>query len=285
MPTSTAPLTTLITLPLTERNAQSIIDLVVQESADVKFNGIGTGYVICAGGRYAKYGYATCRWIREYLKEDAPIELWVGNNESIEPWMTTTEGITAHRADVPGGWPLKARAVRQSSFQKVILLDADCLPMVKASEVWSSPFMYLGALFFPDVANHRRSDWGYAALKLRPNEVGEAEAGQVLVDRVRHAKAVWLTDYFNQHPEFFYHHHHGDKDLWVLAFARLKSHYVWGNQCVGEEWGLRHYLPDGTWYSDHLIHVKNGQSYPNWLYQHYLEEFEKFYESPKSNES
>jgi hypothetical protein len=109
--------------------------------------------------------------------------------------------------------------------------------------------------------------------------VGEAEAGQVLVDRVRHAKAVWLTDYFNQHPEFFYHHHHGDKDLWALAFARLKSHYVWGNQCVGEEWGLRHYLPDGEPYSAHLIHLKSGKKfdlkYEPYLvkYVGYLEEY------------
>ena len=148
MPTSTAPLQTLISIPLTERNAQSVIDLVVQESQGVTLNGVGTGYVICAGGAYTKYGYSTCRWIREVLKDDAPIELWVGGNE--EEWAPdlTDPDTTFRRADVPGGWPLKARAVRQSSFQKVILLDADCLPLVKAADVWATPFMYLGCLLY-----------------------------------------------------------------------------------------------------------------------------------------
>lgn len=276
MPSSTAPLETLVTIPLTDRNAQSVIDLVVQESAGVTLNGFGTGYVICAGGRYAKYGYATCRWIREVLEDDAPIEVWVGNNERAEGWRMPN--VFHCMADVPGGWPLKARAVRQSSFQKVILLDADCIPMEKATDAWDCAAS--GALFFPDVANHRRSDWGYAALKLRAGSVPEMEAGQVLIDRVRHSQAVYLTDYFNQHPEFFYHHFHGDKDLWALAFARLKIPFSLGNQCHEYPWGLAHYLPDGRHYSDHLIHIKNKQPCPNAAYRKYLETYQQLKEMP-----
>jgi hypothetical protein len=282
MPSTTAPLTTLTSLPLNERNAQSIIDLVVEQSAHLTLlTGTGTGYVICAGGRYAKYGYATCRWIREVLKDDVPIELWVGSDESDHPlpYGLGSHFSTVHirQADIPGGWPLKARAVLNSNFEKVILLDADCLPMVKASEVWNSltTLGLTGALFFPDIGNHRKSDWGYAALKLRAGSIPEMEAGQVIVDRVRHARAVFLTDYFNQHPEFFYHHFHGDKDLWALAFARLKIPFSMGLPCENKGWGLRHFLPEGTHYSDHLIHIKNGQSCPHPEYQRYLEEFEK----------
>jgi hypothetical protein len=143
--------------------------------------------------------------------------------------------------------------------------------------------MYLGALFFPDVANHRKSDWGYAALKLRVGSVPEMEAGQVLIDRVRHAQAVFLVDYFNQHPEFFYHHFHGDKDLWALAFARLNIPFTLGNPCVGEEWGLRHYFPDGEPYSAHLIHLKSGKKFylkhePYLVkYLGYLEEYARLF--------
>jgi hypothetical protein len=147
--------------------------------------------------------------------------------------------------------------------------------MVKAADVWSNPAASTGALFFPDIENHRKSDWGYAALKIRAGSIPEMEAGQVLIDRVRHAQAAFLVDYFNQHPEFFYHHFHGDKDLWSLAFARLHIPFSMGLPCRDMHWGLRHFLPNGTHYSDHLIRVKNGNIYPNEAYESYLEEFEK----------
>lgn len=271
---STAPLATLTNLPLNERNAQSIIDLVVEASAATTLRGAGTGYVICAGGRYAKYGYATCRWIREVLKDDAPIEWWLGANETAAGTRALEiSGVSLKVADIPGGWPLKARAVLNSRFQRAILLDADCLPMVKAADAWT--YAASGALFFPDIGNHRKSDWGYAALKIRAGSIPEMEAGQVIVDRVRHAQAVFLVDYFNQHPEFFYQHHLGDKDLWGMAFARLKIPFSTGLPCENKGWGLRHFLPDGTHYSDHLIHIKNGQSCPHPEYQGYLEDFDK----------
>jgi len=278
----TAPLSTLLTLPLDKLNARPLIDLVISQLPQVpRLTSQGTnicpyGYVICAGGRYAKYGYATCRWIREQLKDDAPIEVWVGSDEQIPTfWKEVVMGnVNFLRADIPGGWPLKARAVLKSSFERVILLDADCIPMVKATTLWQSPHLYSGALFFPDVANHRKSDWGYAALKLRAGSVPEMEAGQLAIDRVRHSQAVVLVDYFNQHPEFFYEQFHGDKDLWALAFARLGIAFTTGAPCTEYPWGLRHFLPDGTHYSDHLIHIKNGQSCPHPEYQGYLEEFE-----------
>lgn len=269
---STASLATLLSLPLNERNAQSIIDLVVEATQHTTLAGQGTGYVICAGGGYAKYGYATCRWIREQLKDDAPIELWVGSNEyQKQKWDLD---LDYRVGDAPGGWPLKARAVRQSSFEKVILLDADCIPFIKAADVWAIPFLNTGALFFPDVSNHRKTDWVYAALKLRPDAVSEMEGGQVLVDRVRHARAVVLCDYFNQHQEFFYNHHLGDKDLWALSFSRLKIPFMLGSPCQNQGWGLRHFLPDGTHYSDHFIHVKSGQECPNMEYAGHLQTYD-----------
>lgn len=270
---TTAPLSTLITIPLNARNAQAIIDLVVEAIQDVTLSGVGTGYVICAGGRYARYGYATCRCIREVLKDETPIELWVGNDED-HHIFTEVDNSFYKQADVPGGWPLKARAVLKSSFQKVILLDADCIPFVTAGEVWASEAADGGAVFFPDVASHRRSDWPYAVMKLRMEDAPpEMEAGQVVIDRVRHARAVVLTDYFNQHPEFFYREFHGDKDLWALALARLGIPFTTGNPCVNKDWGLAHYLPDGAHYSDHLIHTKNGKPCPHPIYQSYLDEY------------
>jgi hypothetical protein len=103
------------------------------------------------------------------------------------------------------------------------------------------------------------------------------EAGQLAIDRVRHSAAVVLVDYFNQHPEFFYEQFHGDKDVWALAFARLGVAFTTGAPCEDREWGLKHFLPDGEHYSNHLIHIKNGQNNPNSYYQSYLEEYERVF--------
>jgi hypothetical protein len=171
--------------------------------------------------------------------------------------------------------------VSKSSFEKVILLDADCIPMVTAADLWRNPSTAPGALFFPDIGDCRKSDWGYQALKLRiAGAPVEMEAGQLAIDRCRHAKAVLLVDYFNQHPEFFYDHFHGDKDLWALAFARLGIPFITGAPCRDTNWGLVHFLPDGKHYSDHLIHTKNGQKYTRAglateRYQAYLDEYDR----------
>lgn len=278
-----SPLTVLESIPLTTSNALPMIDLVIEQMGLLESGSTPSlaslgpcGYVICAGGRYARYGYATCRWIREVLKDDAAIEVWAGSNEPLG--VECCEGHITHRqADTPGGWPLKARAVLKSSFEKVILLDADCIPLVKAEYLWANPCLASGALFFPDIGNHRKSDWAYQALKLRPGDMPEMEAGQLAIDRCRHSKAVLLTDYFNRRPEFFYHHNHGDKDLWALAFARLKIPFTTGAPCTDEGWGLRHYLPDGTRYCDHLIRVKGGEKYADARYQGYLEEYDRLF--------
>lgn len=271
-----APLHTLLSIALNKHNAQAVIDLVIEQMGNSTLTGVGTGYVICAGGRYARYGYATICWIREVLRDDASVEWWIGSNESL-PFGMGFENVTARTADVPGGWPLKARAVLKSSFAKVVLLDADCIPFLPAAQVWNSPHLQSGALFFPDIGNHRKSDWAYQALKLGKHMIPEMEAGQGFIDRQRHAKAVVLTDYFNQHPEFFYAHHHGDKDLWSLAFARLGIPFTTAMPCTDEGWGLRHYLPNGEHYSDHLIRVKGGVVYPDERYQSYLEEYDRLF--------
>lgn len=256
---------------LTDGNAKAVIDLVVPTLSDVPPAGAGAGYVICAGGRYARWGYVTCRWIREQLRDDAPIELWVGANETPEDFGI--EGVICRTADVPGGWPLKARAVRGSAFRDVILLDADCLPFVKAALVIeSTAYRARGAIFFPDVKDIRRDDWCCQALALKIGSVPEMEAGQVMIDRVKHAVAVELCDWFNQRTEFFYRHLHGDKDLWALAFARLKLDWWQGQACENFPWGLRHFMPDGTRYSDHLIHCKGGKQYSA-VVQDYLEAY------------
>ncbi|HUD75919.1 MAG TPA: hypothetical protein VMQ76_12680 [Terracidiphilus sp.] len=264
----------LRSIPLTDRSAKAVIDLVVESLDGTTATGNGTGYVICAGGRYERYGYMTCRWIREQLKDDAPIEIWVGENE--EPVRFCEEvGAVCRIADVPGGWPLKARAVRSSAFETVLLFDADCLPIIHSSCMDSGEH---GAMFFPDVGSHRKSDWAFQALGIKIQPFVELEAGQLLINRVQHAKAVALVDYFNQRPEFFYQHHFGDKDTWALAFMRLGLSFTMGAPCSDQGWGLRHYLPDGTHYSDHLIRVKEGRQYSA-VVQDYLEAYRDRFEA------
>lgn len=255
----------LLKAQLTEGTAKPIIDMVVEAlRVDPPYpDGCGTGYVMAAGGRYAKHGYATCRFIREVLQDPTPIEVWVGANERMEADKWGIPDVIAVQDSIDGGWPLKASAVMKSDFRNVVFLDSDCIPLMKAQELVTMPeYQVTGAVFFPDVAEHRRSDWAFQALGLKLGSVPEMEAGQFLIDKYRHSVAVKLTNYFNQHPEFFYKHNFGDKDLWALAFARLGLPFTTSKPCENMKWGLRHFLPDGSLGFDHLIHTKfAGQEY------------------------
>jgi hypothetical protein len=258
----------LLHTQLTDRTAKPVIDLVVDELLSYHSSPPPnsatpqtTGYVMAAGGRYAKYGYATCRFIREVLKDSTPIEVWVGSDETLENWGIP-DCLHRQSTETKGGWPLKADAVFNSCFRHIVFLDSDCIPLVPAADLTSIPeYQETGAVFFPDICNHRRSDWAFPALGLKINSVSEMEAGQLIIDRARHLLAIELVCYFNHHPEFFYRHNHGDKDLWALAFARLGIPFTTSVPCENKEWGLRHFLPDCSPGFDHLIHTKSGRRY------------------------
>lgn len=199
----------------------------------------GRGIVICGGGRkYFPGAYVSIRALR-HLGCSLPVELWyLGDEECteemraiIEPYgVKPVDGhIVRERESVhaPGGWELKCLALLYSSFQEVLLLDADNLPVVNPQFLFDIPrYREHGAVFWPDYGRlgHDRLIWAICGVAHRDEP--EFESGQILIDKSRCWKALRITMHLNENSEFYYRHIHGDKDTFHLAWRKLDQSYA-----------------------------------------------------------
>jgi hypothetical protein len=126
-----------------------------------------------------------------------------------------------------GGWELKAYAICHSAFAEVLLLDADNVPVRDPEFLFESEsYVATGAMFWPDYAPVPASAALWRALGIRRPREPEFESGQILVDKRRCGRALALSQWFNDHSDFFYRHIHGDKETFHLAFRKLGQPYA-----------------------------------------------------------
>ncbi|EKX53390.1 hypothetical protein GUITHDRAFT_49323, partial [Guillardia theta CCMP2712] len=125
------------------------------------------------------------------------------------------------------GFQIKAFAVVFSSFEEVIWLDSDVVPLRNPLELFSSAlYSAHGNVFWQDWSRdpHWISRDFLAAYGLRMEDgERELEAGQFAVSKRRAWRALQVVLYINSHFMHFYRRMYGDKDSWRLAFklARL----------------------------------------------------------------
>ena len=179
--------------------------------------GGGKGIVILAGGRYAGYAAISIDVLRQQ-GSDMPVEVWV-KDESEED-LAWTEDLVQRGAVVrrlsdyarvgstmdwidpfkwfgkPVPWSpyqLKAMVMLFSSFDEILFLDADCIPVQDpAFLLHSSAYLEHGAIFWPDL-------WPSIASLRLPYLIGlsnssselmwhqqTAESGQMVINKRRH---------------------------------------------------------------------------------------------------
>jgi hypothetical protein len=199
----------------------------------------GRGIVIAGGGgKYFPCAYVLIRLLR-HLGCRLPIELWhLGAAELsaemralVEPHAVAT--IDAHevRHQFPvrrlHGWELKPYAIIHSSFEEVLLLDADNVPIADPTYLFDTPhYRVPGAAFWPDFGRLSADNpiWRVTGVAYRPEP--EFESGQMLIDKIRCWRALQVTLHLNEHSDFYYRHLHGDKDTFHLAWRRLQQLYA-----------------------------------------------------------
>ena len=197
------------------------------------------GIVICGGGwRFFPSIYVTVRAIR-HVGCRLPIQVWYLSSRgefdprmawALEPynvgWIDADAYAREHRIPrrVLGGWEVKPFAALNAPFREVIALDADSYPAYNPEEFLESPeHRRVGATFWPDQQPLEPGQW--ARFGLGHHAEPSFESGQYVVDKSRHYRALWLTDWLNNHSDFVYHHIYGDKDTFHLAWRKL------GHEC------------------------------------------------------
>jgi hypothetical protein len=197
----------------------------------------GRGIVTCAGGpRYFTSAWVLVRMLRDVLKTPLPMQVWHRGAAEMDSRMRTLLerynvevvdacAIESHRPP-PQGWALKPFAILHSRFQEVLFLDADNIPAVDPARLFASaPYRETGAVFWPDLKPIPANSAIWEICRVPFRDEPSFESGQILLDKPRCWKALWLTMHLNERAGFYYQHLYGDKDTFHMAWRRLEQPY------------------------------------------------------------
>ncbi|KAL8948470.1 MAG: hypothetical protein Q9222_005346 [Ikaeria aurantiellina] len=186
----------------------------------------GQGIVVLAGGRYTGYATTGLGMLRE-VGSLLPVEVWFKDEaEESREWCTelANEGVACRRLSdymntelLEHGYQLKISSILFSSFEQILFLDADNVPVQNPDRVFKAEkFVDTGVIMWPDY-------WKHTGAPLLPYIVGlsdgasemlredqTAESGQLVWDKKRHWKgwAGW-----------------GDKDTFLIALRSLRQDF------------------------------------------------------------
>lgn len=196
----------------------------------------GRGIVFTAGG----LKYTTCLWISinriRSLQCHLPIEVWfVGNEvsqEVIEEFKFLNVvfknffEIINPSSFTAAGFALKPLSILHSSFEEVLFLDADNIPLIDPSILFShSGYLEHGAMFWPDYWKTEATNPIWEIIEASPSQEPEQESGQLLINKKRCWRELELTNYFNKHGKYYYRLLYGDKDTFKISWIALNKSY------------------------------------------------------------
>ncbi|RLN96877.1 hypothetical protein BBJ28_00024570 [Nothophytophthora sp. Chile5] len=203
------------------------------------------GIAIVVYPKLVPSAYATIRALRDVLDCRLPIEIWYCPQElpsipgpllPLKQLADSDGKITFQQIKDPRaiGFGAKVYAIYHSSFDRVLFLDADNVPVRDPSVLFdATEFKETGAVFWPDfwhpkhtIFNIHEDSMLWELLDMPFVDMFEQESGQLLVDRRRHAAPLELVFFYMFHrPNHFetLRVAHGDKDLFRLAWLKLKA--------------------------------------------------------------
>jgi ADP-heptose:LPS heptosyltransferase len=225
--------------PLTLHNAGTMCEQYVRTIPEYPDRFRGRGIVICGGGaRYFTNAWVCINMLR-WLGCRLPIQVWYLGPRELDGRMkqllaplgvkcVNAFGVRGkHPARTLGGWELKPYAILHCSFEEVLLLDADNVPVVNPEYLFQTlRYQATGAVFWPDYGREPRAQPVWRSCLLRRPKEREFESGQILMDKRRCWKALRLCMWFNENSDFYYRYLHGDKETFHLAFRKLKKSYA-----------------------------------------------------------
>jgi hypothetical protein len=116
--------------------------------------------------------------------------------------------------------------VIHSRFEEVLFLDADSMPVVDPTFIFSSAeYLRHGAWFAPDRPGPlSREVWSAFGVDYRNEQT--FESGQFVLNKRRCWEPLSLAMHYNEHSDYYYRLVHGDKDTFHLAWRRLGRDYA-----------------------------------------------------------
>ncbi|PNS21011.1 Alpha-1,2-mannosyltransferase MNN21 [Sphaceloma murrayae] len=177
----------------------------------------GYGVALVAGDEFYGPAITTIQMLRRSGCQ-LPVEVFVANDDEYEkyvcdeflPKLNAKCLIITDFMKTPGSqhpeikrFQLKGLALLFTSFQHVLFLDSDSIPLMDPYQqlMKSEPYLSKGMIVWPDfwISTESPSFWSIAGLKSFPSDlpVTASETGQIMVNKGTHLKAVLLATYYN----------------------------------------------------------------------------------------
>lgn len=195
-----------------------------------------------------------------------PLQLDTFMTELVKPLDVTTVDALAVRKRHPIrlllGYAIKPYALLHSSFEEVLLLDADNVPLTNVEILFDEPaFRETRALFWPDETPISASNPIWTICHLPYREEASFESGQMLIAKGTAWRALNLAVHMNAHSDYFYQYLQGDKDCFQIAWRIACARYslipypmkrLSGAMCQHDSYGRRvfQHRNDAKWDRD-----------------------------------
>ncbi len=207
-----------------------------------KYN--GRGIVIGAGGEiYFKCALASVAALRAsgcFL----PVQFWYLGREEMDARMVNyARSIGVECVDASSvvrtlekkprilyGWELKAFAMIHCPFEEVMYLDADCIVARDPSYLFSTEqYLEHGSIFWPDLSNTpapapSKQFWESHGMFADPGP--DFESGQMVINKGRCWRELQVSQWINEHSDWFYQHMYGDKSTFRVAWRACGTSYA-----------------------------------------------------------
>ena len=133
---------------------------------------------------------------------------------SLKPILDQFE-ITSHPSK---NYHYKLVALYMTTFQHVLMLDADCIPIRTPDVIFDSKeYKHTGLVMFPDMWKTNPDNPIYAVMNFDCIDELEIESGQLVIDKSKHFHTIYLGLLMMKDQDIWYRWLFGDKD--VLKWA------------------------------------------------------------------
>lgn len=201
------------------------------------------GIIYVSGKKYYWLTMLSIKYIRDILKDKTPIEIFVPYKDKHDHHCNKismvfknvkcsyfSDYLTYNQLNKLSGYQYKSLALLLTSFNEVLYLDSDNIPIYKVEDMFqNSNYLKTGFISWADFWKRSTNFKFYKLSGIEGfsdpiSSTPSIEAGQILINKKQHLKTLLLAYYYNYYgPEYFYplfsqgFPGEGDKETFYLA--------------------------------------------------------------------
>lgn len=207
------------------------------------------GIVYVSGKNYYWLTILSIKYIRDVLKDKTPIEIFVPIkdkhdhhcNHIMKVFSSVkctyfSDYLSYDQINGLSGYQYKSLALLSTSFNDILYLDSDNIPIHKIDDMFNNPnYLKTGFVSWPDYWKRSTNYkfYGMSGLSGFAEPISttpSVESGQLLINKQHHLKTLLLAYYYNYYgPAYFYplfsqgFPGEGDKETFYLASRVVKE--------------------------------------------------------------